>query len=281
MNEYSVSDYGIFSDAIGSTNTYSNTINQVSEVVKKGQNVLSDQNIFMGPAQESCINYLTKYNTTFTDYVNNMTKISSYLTDTAIAYKNGDQNAENVVLGSTDSSSTGSVGSDGTPVSTVEIPDDLKQKNYSVTCYGEGGWHLGGEDTATPVSRNSPQFKVHEAWVADGARYKDGVAVMNINGQDHYLIAVAPTFGKVGDTVRVNLKNGQSLPCVIADAKSTHDSNYVTYGHSRKDGSVDIVELEVDRLKWRQLGTPSTNTWNLAWDTTSDIRSIDNYGTHL
>ena len=72
-----------------------------------------------------------------------------------------------------------------------------------------------------------------------------------------------------------------SLPCVIADAKSTHDSNYVTYGHSRKDGSVDIVELEVDRLKWRQLGTPSTNTWNLAWDTTSDIRSIDNYGTHL
>ncbi len=278
MNEYELSDYGIFSDAIGSTNAYSNTINQASEAIKKGQTILSDQSIFMGPAQESCLNHLTKYNTNFTDYVNNMTKISSYLTDTAIAYKNGDQSASNMVLGTSTSSATGV---DGTPISSVEIPEDIKQKNYSVTCYGEGGWYLGGGDEATSISSRTNQYKVHQSWLSDGARYKNGVAVMNVNGQDRYLVAVAPTFGKVGDTINVNLRNGQTVPCIIADAKSTHDANYVTYGHSHKDGSIGILELEVDRIKWRQTGRPSTDTWNLDWDTTSDIRSIDNYGSSL
>ncbi len=160
----------------------------------------------------------------------------------------------------------------------VEIPDSVNQAGYTVTCYGPGGWHMGGSAKATPVARGTMQKKVHDAWVADGARYKNGIAVMKVNGVDHYLIATAPTFGKVGDSVTVNLKNGESVPCIIADAKSTHDSNYTKWGHGRSNGSVNVLEFEVDRNKYKSSGNPTTSKWGLEWDSSSGVKSIDNHG---
>ena len=101
---------------------------------------------------------------------------------------------------------------------------------------------------------------------------------MNVNGQDHYLVATAPTLGTVGDSVNVNLENGQTIPCVIADAKSTGDSNYTTYGHGT-GGGVNILEFEVDRNVYNANGNPQTSTWGLEWDSSSDVTSVDNYGT--
>ena len=161
---------------------------------------------------------------------------------------------------------------------TVAVPDSLQQSGYTVTCYGEGGWYLGGGSTPTAVASGTRQKTVHEAWLADGARYKNGIAVMKINGVDHYLIATAPTFGKVGDSVTVNLKNGESVPCIIADAKSTNDSNYTKYGHGRSDGSVNVLEFEVDRTKYNKSGNPTTSKWGLEWDSSSGVKTIDNHG---
>ena len=122
---------------------------------------------------------------------------------------------------------------------------------------------------------------MHEAWVADGARYKNGIAVLNVNGTDHYLIATAKSLGTVGDNIDVNFENGQTIPCIIADAKSTNDSNYTTYGHGRSDGSVNILEFEVDRNVYNSTGNPKTSTWGLEWDSSSDVSTVDNYGTIL
>jgi len=163
-------------------------------------------------------------------------------------------------------------------VFTVDVPSSVNQAGYTVTCYGEGGWYLGGGDTPTGVASGTKQKSVHEAWLADGARYKNGIAVMKVNGVDHYLIATSSTFGKVGDSVTVNFANGDSIPCIIADAKSSHDSNYTKYGHSRSNGSVNILEFEVDRHKYRSSGNPTTSKWGLEWDSSSDVKSVNNHG---
>ena len=165
-------------------------------------------------------------------------------------------------------------------VFSVEVPDSIKQSAYTVTCYGEGGWYLGGGSTPTAVASGTNQKSVHEAWKADGCRYKDGIAVMNVNGEDHYLIATASTFGKVGDSVTVKLDNGQTIKCVIADQKSSGDSNYTKYGHSH-GSSVNILEFEVDRNVYNSKGNPNTSGWGLEWDSSSDVNAIDNHGSIL
>jgi hypothetical protein len=275
-----VTDYGIFSDAVNSTKVYCDSINHVNEVMKNSKAILCDENIFMGPGQQSCINTFNKMDGGFSETTANLSKISSYLTETAVAYNNGDMNAGNAILGTSGATSpSGSTASfPGSPVSSVEIPDDVQQGKYSVTCYGKEGWFLSGGDTPTESSSNAPQYKVHEAWLADGARYKNGIAVMNVDGQDCYLVATAPTFGKVGDKILTYFQNGQRIPCIIADAKSTHDSTYTTYGHVHKDGSVNILEFEVDKEVWKAKGNPQTSTWGLDWDSSSKILHIDNYG---
>ncbi len=163
-------------------------------------------------------------------------------------------------------------------VYTLEIPDSVDQAGYTVTCYGPGGWYLGGGADPTAVASGTNQKLVHEAWLNDGGRYKDGIAVMKVNGVDHYLIATASSLGKVGDSITVNFENGQSIPCIIADAKSSGDSNYTKYGHGRPDGSVNVLEFEVDRNKFNSSGNPSTSTWGLEWDSSSDVDSVNNHG---
>ncbi len=270
MEDYKVSDYGIFNNAINSTNNYSNKITSIQEALANSKNQLNSESVFMGPICDSCVKGFGTVDGKISTQVDNFGTISSYLNDTATAYKNGDSAAMNTVL------SVG--GNSGTPVSTCNIPSDLKQAGYTVTCYGEGGWYLGGGSSPTAVAGGTAQKSVHEAWLADGARYKNGIAVMNVNGSDHYLIATANALGSVGDNVTVNFQNGQSIPCVIADAKSSHDSNYTTYGHGHGD-SVNVLEFEVDRNKYNSTGNPATSSWGLEWDSSSNVSSVDNYGT--
>lgn len=100
---------------------------------------------------------------------------------------------------------------------------------------------------------------------------------MNVDGEDHYLVATTTTFGSVGDNVTVNLDDGGSIPCVIADSKSSGDSNYTSYGHA-VGSQVNVLEFEVDRNKYNSSGNPSTSTWGLDWNSDSNVSSIDNYG---
>ena len=176
---------------------------------------------------------------------------------------------------------TGKYVSNEATVFTLDIPDDVNQAGYTVTCYGPGGWYLGGGSSPTAVASGTNQKLVHNAWLNDGGRYKDGIAVINLNGVDHYLIATASSLGKVGDSITVNFKNGQSIPCIIADAKSSNDSNYTKYGHGRSDGSVNVLEFEVDRNKYNSSGNPSTDRWGLEWDSSSDVDTVNNHGSFV
>ena len=130
---------------------------------------------------------------------------------------------------------------------------------YTVTCYGVPGWYISGEWRG--VSPGTMQDVVHNAWIAAGAFYNDGLAVLD----GRYLIACTPTFGNVGDAVTFYLQDGTPVPCVIADAKAQSVVAWDTepaneWGHS---GGRNIVEFEVDPNYYLAYGNPGQRGWHM------------------
>ncbi len=269
MSDISVRYSGL--DAGSSTaKDYNKKIKEAETLINDAKSILNNQSVFMGPIQEDCMQEMVAVGAVAEAIKQSANGVSSFLDQANQIYQNSD-------LAASEKSQSPRTTSGGS--NRVDIPTNISQSGYTVTCYGTGGWYLGGGSEPTAVASGTNQKLVHEAWLADGARYKNGVAVMNVDGEDHYLIATAPTLGNVGDSVDVNLDNGETVPCVIADAKSTNDSNYTTYGHAQGDGSVNILELEVDRNMYNSKGNPTTSSWGLDWDSSSDVRSVDNHGT--
>lgn len=122
--------------------------------------------------------------------------------------------------------------------------------NMTVTVYDSINWTAG-----------TAQREVYDAWVAAGKRYLDGIAVLD----GYYLIACTTLYGQVGDRVQFTLENGQVLNCIIADAKSSGDSNYTIYGHIHS-GKILVLEMEVDGDYYSRYGNPATDDWKPEWN---------------
>ena len=82
--------------------------------------------------------------------------------------------------------------------------------------------------------------------MAAGSTSKDKLAVIG----DRYLIACTPKYGKVGDYIDFILEDGTALKTIMADTKSSADSNFNEWGHEYHntglpgyDGT-DILEFE-------------------------------------
>ena len=282
MNNYNVGDYGDFETGLESIKNLNDNLDTSKNNIAQLKAKLNSDTVFMGPICNNCNETFTKVDKGIDLLIENFSKIGNYLIDTATAYKEGDDKAKNQLL-SLDNEGRikivqKGIANSGTPISSVDIPDNINQSGYTVTCYGEDGWHLGGSSKGTPIANGTGQKAVHEKWVADGARYKNGIAVLDVDGVDHYLIAVAPTYGNSGDNLTVHLKNNEEIPCIIADTKSTRDSNYTKYGHAKAGGLINVLEFEVDTNKYNSSGNPTTDSWNLEWDSTSAVVKIDNYG---
>ena len=276
--DYDFSDYGIFGDAASLTSAYNTKLAAINDEISQGKAKINDDGVFMGPIKDNFMEVFGKIDSQMSETTSNFNSIGTYLKDASVAYKNGDTDAKNVTLSLSGQSVNLGSGLAGTPVSSITIPSDIKQSGYTVTCYGPDGWHYGGAAEAKSVAAGTDQEKVHEKWKADGARYKNGIAVMNVNGQDCYLIATSSAVGKVGDVVNVNFENGQSIPCVVADQKSSNDNNYTRYGHQQPDGSINVLEFEVDTATYNAKKNPTTSTWGLEWDSSSRVTQVDNYG---
>ena len=160
---------------------------------------------------------------------------------------------------------------------TQSIP---QMENYTVTCYEEDGWHLNYSPNPRGVASGTLQKEVHNKFKEDGARYQEGIAVLNVDGEDRFLVAVTPKYGKPGDKIDVCLEDGTILKCVIADEKGD-DAGHVD-GHYEK-GQLSVVEMEVDTQYALDRGkdNPGGDRWPLSWDNTSPVVRIDNYGSIL
>ena len=99
MNEYSISDYGIFNSAVQTTNTCSNSVTTAKDGVTACKTVVGNQGTFMGPMAEKCVAALDGLDADCTTIISNLGTLSSYLIQTSGNYQNADQNANSVIAG--------------------------------------------------------------------------------------------------------------------------------------------------------------------------------------
>ena len=98
MSEYTVSDYGIFSDANATTEALNEKYTSSRQTIAEVKTTLSDQSIFMGPAAENCISAIGTVDTKANEITSDLATIKSYITESATNYKSGDQSALNLQL---------------------------------------------------------------------------------------------------------------------------------------------------------------------------------------
>ena len=180
---------------------------------------------------------------------------------------------------------------DGGKGTTLSLPNsifEMPQINYTVTFYDKRGFGSLG------IDGSSPQKKVHKLWLEDGARYKNGIAVVKVNGADRYLAAITKNFGTIGDLVYANLEDGTSLPLIVADEKSYKNTNNkgpvdnpelcmsskatdpACYGHL-SGKSLSVIEFEFDN-DYLYKGLTSATQVKQDWNTNQKVISISNCG---
>ena len=99
MNEnYSISDYGIFSDAISTTNKLKASVDSAKTTVNDVKGIIDNDAVFMGPCADSCVEAVSSLDSGMSTINDNFTTISNYLAEVATAYKSGDTAAANKVL---------------------------------------------------------------------------------------------------------------------------------------------------------------------------------------
>lgn len=160
----------------------------------------------------------------------------------------------------------------------IDVPANseygLQSPGATYTCYGNGVWILPRGPVSIDPSTN--QKKVNDIWVDQGMPSVDGIAM--INGR--YLVALTQTFGTVGDMVDVYYDNGQILQCIIADEKSSGDSNYTMWGHTY-EGYILVMEFEVtEEGKNSHSGNPGHADW-LPFIDGALVTKVTNFGSIL
>lgn len=152
----------------------------------------------------------------------------------------------------------------GTDKLTVEIPSDLKQSglipdftNYS---YFYKKWNS-----------DSNQRKVADLWYSKGKQSDKGVATLD----GFYLVAAKDKFGVCGDAIQVNLEDGSSFSCILADVKGSDAQS--PWGH--------VYETGVSLIEWEAVGSESDNVdgVNIKLGDWSEkkVVSITNLGSYL
>ncbi len=174
----------------------------------------------------------------------------------------------------------------------MDIPSSvlsMKQVNYTVTFYNENGF-ITNNCSKGCVGKGTNQEKVHNLWLKDGKRFKNSIAVINVNGTDRYLTAVTEKFGEPGDLLYAKLENGDTIPLIMADQKSYKDtgvkneelckSDLATdpgcWGHI--DGGLSVIEFEFDYSEYRKSGIQNPTRFGLEWDKSQKVVSISNCG---
>ena len=105
MNDYNVSEYGIFSDAVNTSSKYNESILTAKNSVDECKTTLSNDGVFYGPIRDQALEGCGDVSKSINQLSQNCDTIETYLTETATNYKNGDKNAKDLIL-----SSTGTIG---------------------------------------------------------------------------------------------------------------------------------------------------------------------------
>ena len=93
MNDYSVSDYSIFSNASSTTKKLVTAFENCTKSIEECKTAINNESVFMGPAATSCIEALDQTNLKSKDMTNTFNVVIQYLNDTSANYQSGDSAA--------------------------------------------------------------------------------------------------------------------------------------------------------------------------------------------
>lgn len=233
MSTYEVSDYGIFSDGIASTNSLNDSFKTASDDMNTAATVIKDDSVFMGPAADECRTQVEKINTLFTASVENFSTLSSYLAQSSGNYKAGDDAASKTVTDSTDTAT------DGTSVNVNSQSTDKKNIDTSniqagTNVYNAVNKYSSELENAEYATVNSNIFTTTTTENINGQPVKVTHVVINNGSQ----INGAPANGSYGSGLEKASSAGARLGSSILINGSHFD-----YGSGKEDlkGANNIV----------------------------------------
>lgn len=151
MNGYEFSNYGIFSSAIGTTNTVKTTFDTAGTDINSVNQIISDDGVFMGPIADECRNAISLLNTDLTMINENFSMIQNFLAETSQNYQTTDKNAATTITGSKDGVLDLGFGTTGSGNSNVGTPDFsnnaawISENPYSSNYTGQCTWFAWGK----------------------------------------------------------------------------------------------------------------------------------------
>ncbi len=188
---------------------------------------------------------------------------------------------------------------------TIEVPQSFKQLNqHTVTCFGGKGWYKSCNlnDNRT-WGKGDGQKAIYNIWVEQGMKYRNGIAVINVDGIERYLVAVTSDIGRPGSVINAKFKDGAEVPMLVMDEKDPTDCNMkrvngIGWGHATCDKGtlyckkldqnvcdpekpgmkINVIEMEVDPNVYNSVGNVKTSTWHVEWDTDQPVVSFTNNG---
>ena len=125
---------------------------------------------------------------------------------------------------------------------------------------------------------DSQQYQLKE----DAGQNFDAEGFGKIDGR--YVVALTSHYGDVGDLIDFVLYNGNTLPCIIGDVKSSGDRNWNEYGHELPEDNptdLNVIEFIVDYSTWYQPVyhvNPGTPTCHPEW--AGQLQSYTNIGSY-
>ena len=101
MNEYNVSDYSIFTNAISTIQKLNSTIDSNKVIIQGAKERVSDASTFLGPAAEEAKAGCVQVDSKISTMQEHLSQLSQYLQQASATYQEGDKAAETTVTDST------------------------------------------------------------------------------------------------------------------------------------------------------------------------------------
>ena len=244
MNEYKISDYGIFNDAISTTNKVNESLTNNQTTINDCSTNLNNESVFMGPICDEAVNAFSEVSVKLNELTENFSTISTFINETAESYKAGDVAATKEVTGDKEKLNT-SLSNESTANKSIDLNniDKNSKVGKAVSKYSD---ELKNADYATV---NDSIYTTTTTTTINGKEVEVTHVVINNGSQ----INGAPANGSYGN----GLENAKSASKRL-NSKILINGSHFDYGTGKEDlkgaNNIVIVNGEV-----KQNGTSGGN----------------------
>ena len=175
MSDYKVSDYGIFQDAIGTTNKLNEKISSTKSATKDVKNIIDNDTIFMGPMADSCIEGIENLTISMQNRRTDFNAMTSYLVETSNNYQVGDQEASDTVSLKEPYSVLGSSIQETQPIPLGQTIDTSRYRSDP-----SKGFNVTSDNKTYNLSNSDVDFLYGIVAAESDKSYDDALAVISV-----------------------------------------------------------------------------------------------------